>query len=246
MAGFSTNESFTVQLVRIGAGILTAFLIFSAVVGLWAGQGEAAPKAPVGWGAGALFRLGLAAGLLAVLAVRLVQRCQPHDTPWHAGFEGANATPSLFGALGFTVALIAATVGCLCVYRFIRNVTRTRRSRLIILGLTGLLCGIAANHPTWLVLVLSGLAYAVMFPLFDELAQRTHWAVLVPVFFAQALTKLAWEFAVPAQPDAFVSTLTALVVSTVAAWLLYRLVLGRAEEAAPPLLVPGAAPVPKP
>jgi hypothetical protein len=241
MAGLSTNESFNVQLARIGAGALTAFLMVSAVVGLWAGQRDAAPKSAVGKGAGALFRLGLTAGLLAMLVDQLVQWCKPHDTPWHAGFEGANTALPFLGALWFPEALIFSTLCCLGVYRFIRNVSRTQRTRLIVLGLVGLLCGIAVHHPTWQVMALSGLAYAVMFPLLDELAQRTHWAVLVPVFFARTLTRLAWEFAVPAQPDAFVSTLTSLVISAVAVWLLYRLALGRAQEA-PPLLAPVTAP----
>jgi hypothetical protein len=244
MAGLSTNESFNVQLARIGAGALTAFLMVAAVVGLWAGQRDAGPKSAAGQSAGGFFRIGLAAGLLAMLVDQLVHRCQPHDIPWHAGFEGANAALPFLGALWFPEALIGSTLGCLCVYRFIRNVARERRTRLIVLGLAGLLCGIAASHPTWPVMALSGLAYAVMFPLLDELAQRTHWAVLVPVFFARTLTRLAWEFAAPAQPDAFVSTLTSLVLSAVAVWLLYRLVLGRAQEA-PPLLAPVTAPASK-
>ena len=241
MAGLSTNESFTVQLARIGGGTLMAILMTSALAGLWAGQRDADPKAATGRSAGALFRLGVAAGLVAILVEKLVQRCQPHDTPWHAGFEGANAALPFLGTLRIPGALILSTLCCLCVYRFIRNVAQSRRTRLIILGLVGLLCGIAANHPTWLVLVLSGLAYAVMIPLLGELVQRTHWAVLVPVLFARTLTHLAWEFATPAQPDALVSTLTSLALSVVAVGLLYRLALGQ-TEAPPPLPVPATVP----
>lgn len=241
MAGLSTNESFTVQLARMGAAVAMAFLIVSAVVGLWAGQRDAGSTPADGLRGGALFRLGLAAGMLATLAERLVQMCKPHDAPWSAGFEGANAALPCLGSLWFPESLFFAVLCSLCVYRFVRGVARAPRTRRISLGLVGLLCGIAANHPTWPVLALSGLTYAVALPLLDELARRTHWAVIIPFFFARTLARLAWEFLVPGQPDSFVSTLTSFLLSTIAAWLLYRLVLGRAA-AAPPLLVPTPPP----
>ncbi|MFA5263097.1 MAG: CPBP family glutamic-type intramembrane protease [Opitutaceae bacterium] len=229
MMGFSTNEGFTLQLVRMSALQVAWALIFSSLVGLFAGQQHAESLARPNSRAGSFVWLGLAVGMIAMLAKRLIELCKPHDFPWHAGIDGANSALLALSSMGQIDRFFAATLCALCVYGYVNKQFPSPRARRTAFAVLGLLSGCAMNSDTWLAMALSGVAYAAAFPLVDALILRTHRSILVPIFFARVLTKIVWDIVVPGYSGSHLGNLVALIGCSLAAWLLFRMLQGSDE-----------------